>query len=44
MYSLQKDIPMLELIGEFTKGIVDSEADLGNKDFSDIRDKAAGKE
>lgn len=44
MYSLQKDIPMLELIGEFTKGIVDAEADLGNEDFSDIRDKATGKE
>lgn len=44
MYSLQKDIPMIELIGEFVNGIVSSEADLGNKDFSDIRDSVEGKE
>lgn len=43
MYSIQKDIPMIELIGEFVNGIVDSEANLGNKDFSDIRDAVEGK-
>lgn len=44
MYSLQKNIPMLELIGEFINGIVNSEADFGNKDFADIRDTVEGKE
>ena len=44
MYSIRKDIPMIELISEFVGGIVDSEVSFGNKDFSDIRDKATGKE
>lgn len=44
VYSLQKDIPMIELIGEFVNGIVGLEADLGNKDFSDIRDTVDRKE
>lgn len=44
MYSLQKDIPMFELIGEFVNGIVNSEADFGNEDFANIRDKINEKE
>lgn len=44
IYSIQKNIPMIELISEFVNGIVDSEANFGNKDFSDIRDAVEGNE